>query len=133
MGRHFSFFFLALLLAACTNSASTSQTAQSDAPVVHRVAATEFKVQLEKLGDSANLVDVRTPEEFAQGAIEGAININFRDSNFEKEIGKLDREKPIMVYCQAGSRSGKATKKLEQLGFETIYDLTVGYGGWPKE
>jgi len=133
MNRHLTLFFLAfILLSACSNTSNTNTTNTSEPPVVKRVSAEEFKTQLEALGDNVNLVDVRTPEEFAQGAIDGAININFRDSNFEAQMDKLDKEKPIMVYCQAGGRSGKATKKLEKLGFKTIYDLSVGYGGWPK-
>ncbi|MEL6720918.1 MAG: rhodanese-like domain-containing protein, partial [Bacteroidota bacterium] len=96
---------------------------------------TTFSEKLNNLSD-VQLVDVRTPEEFANGAIENAVNINFYDESFGEAIAKLDKSKPIMVYCQAGTeggRSGQTLDKLKELGFEEIYELAGGYGGWSKE
>ena len=83
--------------------------------------------------ESLQLVDVRTPEETAEGIIEGAQNIDFRDPDFETYINKLDKNKPIVVYCGAGGRSGKTSELLEELGFKKIYDLTGGYTQWEAE
>lgn len=93
------------------------------------VDATKFKELLE-LSDYI-LVDVRTPEEFSEGSINGAVNIDFNSQNFESEIGNLDKNTPVLVYCQAGGRSGKAKAKMESLGFKEIYNLVGGYGSWP--
>ncbi len=79
------------------------------------------------------LLDVRTPGEVAKGFIEGAVHIDFFDSDFEFEVAKLDKSKPIIVYCAAGGRSAKSGKKLASLGFSKIYDLTGGFGTWKKE
>lgn len=93
------------------------------------VDATKFKELLELT--AYNLVDVRTPEEYNEGSISGAVNIDFNGQNFETEIGNLDRTTPVLVFCQSGGRSGKAKTKMEALGFKEIYNLVGGYGSWP--
>ncbi|WP_317168323.1 rhodanese-like domain-containing protein [Pelagihabitans pacificus] len=83
------------------------------------------------MGNKVQLVDVRTPREFNQGHIKNAINIDFYDStNFERSFGKLDKGKPVYIYCRSGARSQKAAKKLLDMGFSKIFDLKRGYMGW---
>ena len=79
------------------------------------------------------LVDVRTPEEVADGFIKGAVNIDFRSADFESKIGAMDKSKPIAVYCGAGSRSGSAGELLLELGFKDIYDLSSGFSQWKED
>ena len=79
------------------------------------------------------LIDVRTPEEFAEGHIENAININFHDTDFIVQFLKLEKNEPIYLYCRSGNRSAKAAKKLEKAGFKKIYDLDGGYLHWQKQ
>lgn len=76
------------------------------------------------------LIDVRTPEEVAGGYIAGAQHIDIYDPKFIEKMSKLDKEKPVAVYCAAGGRSASAGKKLQELGFKEIYDLAGGYRGW---
>ncbi len=76
------------------------------------------------------LVDVRTPEEFKEGHIKGAKNIDVNIPDFKNEIAKLDTQKPIFVYCQSGNRSTKAIKELQDLGFPKIYHLENGISDW---
>ena len=106
-----------------------SSPAENQTLVSDDVEASKFK-ELIELGN-CNIVDVRTPDEFIEGKIEGAINIDFNGDEFESEIGNLDRNTPVLVYCQAGGRSGKAKAKMETLGFKEIYNLVGGYGSWP--
>lgn len=70
----------------------------------------------------AHLVDVRTPGEFADGHIEGAVNIPVDQitGRFD-EIGK--RDEPVVVYCRSGARSGRAKRVLEQAGFASVHNL----------
>ena len=75
----------------------------------------------------------RTPEEVDEGTIDGSINIDFRDPDFKENIAKLDRTKPIAVYCGAGGRSGKTSELLQELGFKEIYDLSGGFSQWEAE
>ena len=76
------------------------------------------------------LVDVRTPEEWSDGIIENALQINFFDKDFKEDLNKLDKTKPIAVYCKSGGRSGKTAKLLLEIGFKEIYDLKGGYLNW---
>jgi rhodanese-related sulfurtransferase len=79
---------------------------------------------------NVQLVDVRTPQEFANGHLENAKNVNFNDPEFKQKIALLDKTKPIAVYCGVGGRSGKASKILVELGFKDITDLAGGITAW---
>ncbi|MBX7226000.1 MAG: rhodanese-like domain-containing protein [Chitinophagales bacterium] len=79
------------------------------------------------------LIDVRTPEEFASGHLQNAVNINFYSSDFKEQLEKLDKTKPVMVYCKSGGRSGKAAIILKELGFTIVYNLADGVEGWKNK
>jgi len=82
-------------------------------------------------GKKVVLVDVRTPEEYFEGFIEGAINIDyFNQQSFIKQISALDKKEPVYLYCRSGNRSMKAARQLVSLGFENVYDLAGGYMAW---
>ncbi len=78
------------------------------------------------------LIDVRTPGEYERGRITGAKLINYRDVDFAEQLSRLDKDKPVAVYCAAGGRSTGAMKIMEQLGFETVYNYTGGFSDWQK-
>ncbi len=82
-----------------------------------------------KMGE-VQLIDVRTPKEYVEGYIEGAINIDFRNKDFEERIAKVDKSKPIAVYCGRGGRSGKCSAYMKKAGFTKIYDLNGGITEW---
>lgn len=88
----------------------------------------EFKVKVKHRG--AQLIDVRTPEEYRKGHIPNAKNINFFESDFLIKILNLDASKAVYVYCQSGMRSRKACRILSENGFKEIYDLKGGYLAW---
>jgi len=77
------------------------------------------------------LVDVRTPEEYLEGHIDGAINIDFNGADFDTKIDSLDKLTPVLVYCQAGGRSGKAKDVMSEKGFSEVYNLIGGYSKYP--
>ena len=83
--------------------------------------ATEFKQKISE--GKVALVDVRTANEFNAGNIKNAVNIDFFDPQFITCFSEYDKDEPIYLYCQSGNRSGKASKKLAELGFTKIYDL----------
>lgn len=77
------------------------------------------------------LLDVRTPQEYQQGYIEGAVLINFFDSDFVTKVNsKFNKNKPLYIYCAVGGRSNMAAKKLISVGFELVYDLKGGFNKW---
>ncbi|MDR6806688.1 rhodanese-related sulfurtransferase [Dyadobacter sp. BE34] len=71
----------------------------------------------------AYLVDVRTPEEFDGGHLQYSQNINFNGPDFKTQIAKLDKNKPVYLYCRSGNRSGKAADTLKTLGFHSYYNI----------
>lgn len=98
---------------------------------IHVISPTEMQTLLQT--DQVQLVDVRTPEEFAAGFIANAQNIDFNASSFETDILKLDKTKPVILYCHSGGRSAKSAEKLLKAGFVKIYDLDGGISRWKHE
>ncbi len=85
----------------------------------------------ERDGDSDFVIlDVRTPEEFAEGYVENAVNIDFYEDVFPDELEGLDRDKTYLIYCRSGSRSGKTFKMMENLGFKDVYNMKGGIESW---
>ena len=78
----------------------------------------------------SQVIDVRTPEEYALGSIEGAILIDYKASDFQASISALNRNVTYLIYCRSGNRSGKASIIMDSLGFKKIYDLKGGYMNW---
>lgn len=86
-----------------------------------------------KTTPNAQIVDVRTPEEYAGQHIAQAQNINWNGSDFEVQAMKLDKKRPVFVYCMMGGRSRKASDKLVELGFSKVFDLQGGIMKWNAE
>ena len=76
------------------------------------------------------LVDVRTAEEYTEGHLEGALNIDYFSATFSDEISNIGLEKPVLVYCRSGNRSGKSMRIMSDLGFKEVYNLIGGIKGW---
>jgi len=88
----------------------------------------DFKQQMEK--EPGTVLDVRTPQEVAEGVISGAVNINLFDEDFSDRAAKLDKNKPVYVYCKVGGRSANAAGQLVGMGFKEVYNLTGGMDAW---
>jgi rhodanese-related sulfurtransferase len=94
-----------------------------------QVVSSEEMKELLSLED-VQLVDVRTPEEYKEGFIAGFQNIDFLSPTFEEDILKLDKEKPVILYCRSGGRSANCAQKMVEAGFVKIYDLDGGITKW---
>jgi rhodanese-related sulfurtransferase len=80
---------------------------------------------------SVQLVDVRTPGEIQRtGKIAGAWEMNFYAPNFKEKIARLDRKRPVALYCASGGRSASAAAQLTQMGFVKVYNYTGGMSEW---
>jgi phage shock protein E len=79
------------------------------------------------------VLDVRTPGEFSQGHIQGAMNIDVEASTFDSEIVKLDKTKTYAVYCHSGNRSGVATQAMAKAGFTHLFNLQNGITDWMSQ
>ncbi|AXT63202.1 rhodanese-like domain-containing protein [Aquimarina sp. AD10] len=84
--------------------------------------------------DNAVILDVRTEEEVEDGFIPDMLNIDIRlGQGFLDEIEKLDKSKSYYVYCRSGARSAQACTLMNQMGFETTYNLVGGFMNWDGE
>jgi len=81
--------------------------------------------------EGAELVDVRTPAEYAGGAMPGALLIDYTDPSFESVVATLDTSKPYFIYCRSGNRSSHAAEIMRAAGIERIYELRGGIASYP--
>lgn len=76
------------------------------------------------------VLDVRTPDEFAEGHLAGAVLVDFHDADFADQLAALDPDVPYLVYCRSGSRSGQTLGIMERLGFRSAVDVDGGIIAW---
>ena len=87
----------------------------------------------QKINDgNFTVIDVRTPGEFAEGYIEGALNIDISSPDFAEKIPLLDKDKNYLIYCRTGGRSSAAQGFMEKAGFKNAYNLAGGIMEWMK-
>jgi rhodanese-related sulfurtransferase len=79
------------------------------------------------------IIDVRTPEEFADGYVEDAILIDYYSDTFRDELNNLDKSKEYLIYCRSGNRSGRTLPIMEELGFQEVHDISGGILAWQAE
>lgn len=115
-----AFVALTLTLGACAGTQTTGHTL---------VDATEAQ-ELVAADPEVVVLDIRTPEEVAAGAIPGARVFDFYSATFQTDIGQLDRDTAYLVYCRSGNRSAQATQLMKNLGFTDVYELEGGILAW---
>lgn len=121
------FSYIALLcfsagIFSCQNQSNSGNAINSS------ITVDEFE---KKLSDgNVQLVDVRTPEEFNQGYLKGALNYNINSAEFEDQISKLDKNKSVMIYCLSGGRSSSAAEFIAGKGFKQVYNMQGGIMKW---
>lgn len=119
-----------LLTTPLMSRAQKSSLAASPSSVARDLNVKEFQKMMS--AKPGILLDVRTPGEVKRGAIEGSINIDFFDDAFDAKVEKLDKNKPVYIYCAVGGRSGEAMELMRKKGFRELYNLAGGYSAWVK-
>jgi rhodanese-related sulfurtransferase len=109
-------------------SPTAASTAESSS-LVSAGAAAEL-ISSRAGDDSFVVLDVRTPQEFAEGHIEDAVNIDVEDPAFGAMIAELDPGATYVVYCRSGNRSAVATSQMRDAGFDEVYDVEGGVIAW---
>lgn len=79
------------------------------------------------------VLDIRTPEEYRDGIIEGAINIDFYASDFADQLAGLDPNAEYVVYCRSGNRSGEAMRTFADLDFQQVSEIDGGIVNWYQD
>lgn len=122
-----------LLLVHAQCGAPAKEGATSDAAVLKDVTAEEFEGLIQSL-DNPLLLDVRTPEEWAEGHLAGASHKDYwGDDNFDRCMQRIPKDRPVLVYCAGGGRSGLTAKELHTMGLQEVYNLEDGIAGWQEE
>lgn len=68
------------------------------------------------------IIDVRTPGEYAEGHLRGALNIDIQSPDFAAQVMELDKDGEYFIYCRTGNRSGQAIASMSQMGFTTMFN-----------
>jgi rhodanese-related sulfurtransferase len=125
---------LVFSLGACNGQQNSPMSESSTASQIEPkssalIDSDSFERKLPEPG--VQLIDVRTPGEYAAGYIGNATLLDISEyESFKTAIAELDKSKPVMVYCAAGGRSGQAAAYLSDQGFREVYDLKGGINSW---
>ncbi|MBS1781871.1 MAG: thioredoxin [Bacteroidetes bacterium] len=112
---------LLLLLSSCTNVQSQNSNTN--------LSATQFAEKIKEL-PNAPILDVRTPDEYSKGHLANSLNYDWNGDNFDQEIAKLDKTKPVLVYCLSGGRSSSAARSMRKMGFTQVFEMDGGIMKW---
>jgi phage shock protein E len=122
MKRILSITIFTLLLSSCSRDDKENSS----------LKPLDFKEKISTVSNAV-LLDVRTPEEVRKGYLKSALNFDFKSPQFNLLIEGLDKEKPYLVYCASGVRSGKAADLMREKGFKKVYTLEGGLNAWKNE
>ncbi len=114
--------FAAAMLVGCSNSKAITGFDSVDAARFAEVIEDE----------QVQIIDVRTPAEFNEGHIPGAVNIDIDGEEFEAMVAQLDKSRPVAVYCRGGRRSKEVAEHMVGCGLE-VTELADGILSWQGE
>ena len=117
-------------LASCQQKKAVDQSKAQEIQVIHQDLDLETFMQNFEDEENAVMIDVRTPEETAEGMIPGASQIDFRSGDFSQQISELDKGKAYYLYCRSGARSANAMNIMKEMGFPEVYNLLGGYNAY---
>jgi rhodanese-related sulfurtransferase len=120
-----------LVAAGCgggSSGATAGETTAGASSAVTLVSPADAQALIE--GGDVEVVDVRTPAEFAEGHLDGATLVDFYEPDFADRIAELDRDREYVVYCRSGNRSSQATAMMAARGFTDVNDVDGGIVAW---
>lgn len=117
----FSFLFVLFVMVSCQNDKDMQ---------IQKITADQMLEAIEF--ESIQLIDVRTPEEFKEGSLKKSQNICITNEDFKAQAEKLDKNKPVYLYCKSGVRSAKAAEVLKEMGFKIIHEMSGGIEVWKE-
>lgn len=135
----YTIYLLCALLMLTCQSQDKSDTSQSDRSQQEALTKPDaqqssvidinipFFMKVTKNNPDAVVMDVRTPEEIAEGKIRGAMEIDYYSEDFKQQLDTLDRDNMYYIYCRSGNRSRKAAEMMQEMGFKKVFNLEGGY------
>lgn len=118
---------ITILLLSLITSCGMSQTEVNSNQLDPKTFSKEMSTS-----SNYQLIDVRTPEEYSEGHISGALNIDWNGDEFESEMNQLDKSIPVYIYCRSGRRSAEAADFMRKNGFKTVKELDGGILNWQE-
>ena len=122
---------------ALTGSCVRDETATQETPtqIIKDITPQEAFTLIQNNQNNPDfvIIDVRTPQELAEGHIENVINLDFYPETFRNELNKLDKDKKYLIYCRSGNRSGKTVPIMVELNFREVYNMLSGIIQWEAE
>jgi phage shock protein E len=126
--------FAAIVVAGClaTQPGGDVGDGATDLPVYGVITTQQAANVIIELQDDPNfvLLDIRTPAEVEAGHLSGAVAVDFYSDTFRDDLAALDRDLVYLIYCRTGNRTGQAAKIMDELGFESVYDMGGGISQW---
>ena len=118
------------LISGCINQ----EAANPETQIIEDITLEEAFALMEdnRYDENFVIIDVRTPEEYAGGHIEKAINMDYYSETFADELDQLDKEKTYLIYCRTDQRSGEALDMMAELGFREVYNMLGGIVRWEE-
>lgn len=124
-----------VLISGCIHREDNATKPETQNQIIEDITAKEVYALIQNNRDNPNFVilDVRTPEEFANEHIENAVNLDYRSKTFNDDLNKLDKNKTYLIYCRSGRRSGISLVIMKELGFIEVYNMLGGITQWQAE
>jgi rhodanese-related sulfurtransferase len=126
------FFLIALFSIQCKPDTATVKTVEPVEEVQPTIKIVDVEGAKKLIAEHPQLIviDVRTPEEHAEGALPNALNVDVKNDNFEEEINKYDKSAEYLMHCRSGSRSMLASEIMIKNGFKNVTNMDGGYLAW---
>ena len=116
-----------LLFSSCSSEKSNQQTSDnSEVASVFNLSPKEFAEK----SPNGVILDVRTPQEVAQGKLADAVVLDYYQANFLDKVLEIPKDKEVFIYCAVGARSLEAARLLNQQGYTKVYHLQGGIQAW---
>ena len=127
--------FATVLAGSCLYTTPSAAEPLSPAQIIKDITPQEAYSLIQKNKNNRNFVilDVRTPAEFSDGHVEGAINIDYHASTFKQDLNGLDKTKVYLLYCRTARRSRATLEMMRELGFREVYHMLGGIVRWKAE
>jgi len=116
---------ISVFAAACSSGSATQ--------VIELVSPAKAAEVIAEQPDGLVVLDIRTPEEFAEARLADAIMVDYYASDFADQLDRLDKDVPYVLYCRTGNRSSDAVKTMKSLGFTEVYEIDGGIVNWYEQ
>ena len=124
-----------VLTGGCVGTETITPNQKTQTQIIENITPQEAFTLIQDNENNPDFVilDVRTPEEFADGYIENAINLDYYSETFRDDLNQLDKNKKYLIYCRSGNRSGKTLDTMVELNFREVYNMSGGILEWQAE